>query len=123
MLISVKKASELLNVHPDTLRRWEKLGFINASRSKGNHRRYDKDQIEAMIVKPMSTDAVFCACCKKRINTMTIIEEIGLQRTVELRNKGWYVDDQFMIKPEDIERVALESPEFALRLKRQNEKQ
>jgi len=40
-LLSIKEASELLNVTTSTLRRWEKEGkLIPDERTKGNQRRY-----------------------------------------------------------------------------------
>jgi excisionase family DNA binding protein len=39
--ISIQEASDLLGVHPDTLRRWEEEGKIVAQRTTGGHRRYD----------------------------------------------------------------------------------
>lgn len=39
-LLTSKEASEMLNVHPDTLVKWEKLGKIKSERTAGGHRRY-----------------------------------------------------------------------------------
>jgi excisionase family DNA binding protein len=39
--ISIQEASDLLGVHPDTLRRWEDEGKITSERTTGGHRRYD----------------------------------------------------------------------------------
>ncbi len=40
-LLTVHAAAVLLNVSPDTIRRWEKKGLIKASRSKQNYRLFD----------------------------------------------------------------------------------
>ena len=39
--IYLQDASDLLGVHPDTLRRWEEEGKIVAELTSGGHRRYD----------------------------------------------------------------------------------
>lgn len=45
MLKNIKEASDYLNVHPNTLRRWEKEGKIKVERTEGGHRRYDIDSL------------------------------------------------------------------------------
>ncbi len=45
IILSINKASELLGVSISTLRRWEKEGKIKSERTKGGHRRYDKNKI------------------------------------------------------------------------------
>lgn len=45
-LVSIGKASELLGVHIDTLRRWETLGKIIPIYTPGGHRRYKLSEIE-----------------------------------------------------------------------------
>lgn len=45
-LLTIKEASESLNVHPDTLRKWEVIGLIKPIRlGVGRHRRYTKDML------------------------------------------------------------------------------
>ena len=46
MLISIGKASHLLGVSKDTLRRWEKEGKIESKRTVKGHRRYDSEKIQ-----------------------------------------------------------------------------
>ena len=38
--ISISKASEMLGVHHNTLRRWTDNGKIKCSKTIGNHRKY-----------------------------------------------------------------------------------
>ena len=44
-LISIKKASEILGVTPQTLRVWEKNGLIEVSYTISGHRRYVEDYV------------------------------------------------------------------------------
>ena len=45
-LLTIGSAAKLLNVHPNTLRNWEKEGFIKVIRiGKRGDRRYRKDLI------------------------------------------------------------------------------
>lgn len=39
-LVTIKEAAEILGVHPQTLRRWEREGKIKPVRTAGGHRRY-----------------------------------------------------------------------------------
>lgn len=39
-LLSIKKVSEILDVHIDTLRRWDNDGKLKAVRTEGGHRKY-----------------------------------------------------------------------------------
>ena len=51
-LINVKKASELLDINPATLRRWDKLGKLIAKRHPiNNYRFYNVMDIEALKEK------------------------------------------------------------------------
>lgn len=51
-LLTLKQAAELLNCHPNTLRAWDKSGYLKAVRigSRGD-RRYLKEDIEKLINK------------------------------------------------------------------------
>jgi DNA (cytosine-5)-methyltransferase 1 len=48
---NVAKAAELLNVSPDTIRRWEKKGLIKASRDGKNYRVFDLEEIKRLNSK------------------------------------------------------------------------
>lgn len=45
-LISPKRASKILGVHPVTLINWEKEGKISCMKTLGGHRRYKFDEIK-----------------------------------------------------------------------------
>ena len=51
-LLKITEASELLNVHPNTLRKWDKKGILKAVRFgiRGD-RRYNKLEIEKLLKK------------------------------------------------------------------------
>ena len=48
-MINIRDAAELLGVHQDTLRLWERQGKIKPARTPGNHRRYKK--MELLLLK------------------------------------------------------------------------
>lgn len=51
-LIKLKQASELLNVHPNTLRQWDKKGILKAVRfGTRKDRRYRKEDIMRLLVQ------------------------------------------------------------------------
>ncbi|MCG3218640.1 MAG: IS607 family transposase, partial [Candidatus Heimdallarchaeota archaeon] len=45
----ISEAAFLLGVHPTTIRRWDKEGKIKCSRTIGNHRRINKEEIERIF--------------------------------------------------------------------------
>ncbi len=49
-LLTIRQASEILNVHTETLRRWDKRGKLKAVRvNERGDRRYDPKDIEAIL--------------------------------------------------------------------------
>lgn len=47
-LLKIKEAAEILNVHPETLRRWDEKGILKAIKiGKRGDRRYKKEDILA----------------------------------------------------------------------------
>ena len=47
-LYVISVVSELLELHPQTLRQYEKLGLVIPSRSTGNSRRYSEEDVEKL---------------------------------------------------------------------------
>lgn len=49
-LLTLTEASEILKVHPNTLRKWDKKGILKAVRfGQRGDRRYRKEDIEKLI--------------------------------------------------------------------------
>ncbi|MGA3291616.1 MAG: helix-turn-helix domain-containing protein [Candidatus Microgenomates bacterium] len=49
-LLTIRQAAEILNVHVETLRRWDKAGKLKAIRvNERGDRRYDPKDIEAIL--------------------------------------------------------------------------
>ena len=50
-LLTIRQAAEILNVHVETLRRWDKSGKIKAIRvNERGDRRYKPEDLEKMMV-------------------------------------------------------------------------
>ncbi|GIV97252.1 MAG: DNA-binding protein [Herpetosiphonaceae bacterium] len=47
--LSLREASELLGVHPATLREWSDTGKLHAFRTPGGHRRFPRSEIERFL--------------------------------------------------------------------------
>ncbi len=54
-LLSISKAAEQLNIHPDSIRRWEKKGLIKAFRDESNHRVFSLCEIERIQAQAMES--------------------------------------------------------------------
>lgn len=48
-LLNIKEAAAFLNVHPDTLRRWDKEGKLVPVKTDGGHRRYQQEVLDEFI--------------------------------------------------------------------------
>lgn len=48
-LVSIGKAANILGVHVDTLRQWDKEGKLVPVKTLGNHRRYKLEDVENLI--------------------------------------------------------------------------
>lgn len=48
-LLNIKEASKYLNVHPDTLRRWDREGKLVPVKTDGGHRRYQQETLDEFI--------------------------------------------------------------------------
>lgn len=49
-LLKISEAAELLNVHPNTLRQWDKKGILKAIRfGQRGDRRYERKDVEKLI--------------------------------------------------------------------------
>lgn len=46
--VTIQSASDLLDVSPDTIRRWEKKGLIKSHRDEHNYRTFDLDEISRL---------------------------------------------------------------------------
>ena len=48
-MFAISKAAKLLDVNPQTLRRWDRLGKITCVKTQGNQRRIPKEEIERLL--------------------------------------------------------------------------
>lgn len=104
-LLTIKQASEYLNVSQDTLRKWDKSGKLNSLTTTGGHRRYLQEDLDNFIgiIDSKSEDINIVAiysrvssheqkqkgdldrqsqrlseyCAKKKYNVGYIIKDIG----------------------------------------------
>ena len=61
-LLTVNQVAKLLNVWPETVRRWDNTGQLSSVRTPGGHRRYRESQVLALLGEPIkSGNQVRCA--------------------------------------------------------------
>ncbi|RME45070.1 MAG: helix-turn-helix domain-containing protein [Chloroflexi bacterium] len=57
--LSLSEASELIGVHPSTLRRWADAGTIPCARTPGGHRRFRREVLSQYLATKEQTEAQF----------------------------------------------------------------
>ncbi len=48
-LLTPSAVADLFRVHPRTVTRWAKAGKLNSTRTLGGHRRYNTDEVAALL--------------------------------------------------------------------------
>jgi len=57
-LFLISSAAELLDMHPQTLRKYERLGLVRPARTDGSMRVYRRDELERLrLIKSLVDDA------------------------------------------------------------------
>lgn len=99
-LISIGRASELLGVHHDTLRDWERKGKISPVKTPGSHRRYSMSDINGMrgIVDEdeRKSDGKVRVACYCRVSSHEQKEKGDLERQMG-RVLAYCVDKKYEI--------------------------
>lgn len=80
-LLTITQAAKILNVHPDTLRRWEKAGKISTIRiSSRSHRRYRNSDIFNIIQNRIGEETLHSPSLDK------LIQKLMQKSQVEAKN-------------------------------------
>lgn len=74
MALSIRKASVLLGVHPQTLRNWEREGKITPARTESNQRRYNIGELQGLLTKTNRVNVVYA-----RVSTQKQKEDLQRQ--------------------------------------------
>lgn len=73
--VNISKASEVLSVSLDTIRRWEKRGLVKSTRSDLNYRLFDLKELEKMASKTKSSNkSTFKVLVNKTKTPYTVVE-------------------------------------------------
>lgn len=48
-LLTISELAQQLSVHPDTIRKWESLGYVVSLKTVGGHRRYAESEVEHLV--------------------------------------------------------------------------
>ena len=48
-LLTVKQVATQMGLHPNTVRRWDQQGILNAWRLPGGHRRFHRSDVETLL--------------------------------------------------------------------------
>ncbi|MBF7682653.1 IS607 family transposase [Acinetobacter sp. B5B] len=91
-LVSIGKASEILGVSIQTLRRWEADGKITSERTATNHRRYDLNTLVPELTHKKSDDHVRKTIAYARVSSQDQKEDLVRQQQVlemYCASQGW----------------------------------
>ncbi|AGL02918.1 IS607 family transposase [Desulfoscipio gibsoniae] len=83
-LLTSHQVAKLLNVWPETLRRWEKEGKLKPLRTPGGHRRYKESQIKKLLGEDQGINSTSKKCIiYARVSTAKQADAGNLQRQKE----------------------------------------
>ena len=77
-LFLISMAAEMLGMHPQTLRKYERLGLIQPSRTIGSMRLYSRDELERLkLIKHLVDDAgINLAGVQRLLSIAAVIERL-----------------------------------------------
>ena len=85
-LIFISVAARMLDMHPQTLRKYERLGLVRPARTVGSMRLYSRDEIERLkFIKRLVDDAGVNLAGVQQL--LTVAE--AMQRTRPLSRQEW----------------------------------
>lgn len=82
-LLSIGKAAELLGVHIETLRLWEKAGKLQPAKTLGNHRRYllsDIERLQGLTPEELNDSRTNKVACYARVSSHEQKQKGDLER-------------------------------------------
>ena len=65
-LFFISMAARMLGMHPQTLRKYERLGLVQPTRTIGSMRVYSRDELERLRLIKRMVSRVFSACSISR---------------------------------------------------------
>jgi MerR family transcriptional regulator, heat shock protein HspR len=77
-LYFISMAARMLGMHPQTLRKYERLGFVQPTRSIGSMRLYSRDELERLkLIKRLVDDGgINLAGVQRLLSVAEIVERI-----------------------------------------------
>ncbi|TEB05702.1 hypothetical protein Psch_02743 [Pelotomaculum schinkii] len=96
-LLTSHQLAKLLNVWPETLRRWEREGKLIPLRTPGGHRRYKESQIMALIGEEITVNGTKQCAIYARVSTAKQAEAGNFQRQKE-RLIAYAVEKGYQVK-------------------------
>ena len=77
MKVGIGKAAEILGVHPETLRRWERMGKIEVERTPTNRRQYDLSKLYQ--IAPRTSDGSGSTLAYARVSSRDQKDDLETQ--------------------------------------------
>jgi MerR family transcriptional regulator/heat shock protein HspR len=109
-LYMISVVSEMLHIHPQTLRIYEREGFIKPSRTEGNTRLYSDEDVERirMILRLTRDMGVNLAGVDMILRMRERMEEMRREMEDMMRHLSEEIREEFRKREEEIKRLARE---------------
>ncbi len=82
-LLTTHQLAKILNVRPETLRRWEREGKLVPLRTPGGHRRYKGSHVKALLGEEQVNSTSINCIIYARVSTAKQADAGNLQRQKE----------------------------------------
>ncbi len=87
--LSLSEASELIGVHPSTLRRWADAGTIHCTRTPGGHRRFRRAALDRYLTRKEKADSEPTQSEDAELTTAETLEQQGIAIEAMMRRQ-WH---------------------------------
>src|SRR5438445_13449529 len=89
-LLFISMAARMLGMHPQTLRKYERLGLIQPTRTIGSIRLYSRDELERLkVIKRLVDDGgINLAGVQRLLSNAEVVQRIRALMRAEPRSPG-----------------------------------
>lgn len=116
---TISIVAEILSIHPQTLRIYEREGFIKPKRTEGNTRLYSDEDIERikMIIRLTRDMGVNLAGVDMVLRMRERMDEMRREMEEMMRHLSEEIREEFKRREEELQRLSEEGPKKVITVK------